>query len=77
MTGWDDLVTTALLGTDRKPLPDGAAEARPDPSVVLAAAARHRAASPRRRPARQLPGAGTAPGGHARAGSGRGPEADR
>ncbi len=76
MTGWDDLVTTALLGTDRKPLPDGAAEDDPT-RVVLAAAARHRAASPRRRPALQLPGAGTAPGGHARAGAGCGPEADR
>ena len=43
MTSWDDLVTTALLGTDRKPLPDGAAEDDPT-RVVLAAAARHRAA---------------------------------
>ena len=42
MTSWDDLVTTALLGTDRKPLPDGASEDDPT-RVVLAAAARHRA----------------------------------
>ena len=44
MTGWDDLVTTALLGTDRKPLPEGAGEDDPT-RVVLAEAARHRAAS--------------------------------
>ncbi|HSU36445.1 MAG TPA: hypothetical protein VLJ88_12380, partial [Propionibacteriaceae bacterium] len=43
MTSWDDLVTTALLGTDRKPLPDGASANDPT-RVVLAAAARHRAA---------------------------------
>ena len=43
MTSWDDLVTTALLGTDRKPLPDGGSEDDPT-RVVLAAAARHRAA---------------------------------
>jgi hypothetical protein len=43
MTSWDDLVTTALLGTDRKPLPDGASAGDPT-RVVLAAAARHRAA---------------------------------
>ncbi|HSU35966.1 MAG TPA: hypothetical protein VLJ88_09910 [Propionibacteriaceae bacterium] len=43
MTNWDDLVTTALLGTDRKPLPDGASEDEPT-RVVLAEAARHRAA---------------------------------
>ena len=44
MTSWDDLVTTALLGTDRKPLSDGAVEDDPT-RVVLAEAARHRAAS--------------------------------
>ena len=43
MASWDALVTTALLGTDRKPLPDGASEDDPT-RVVLAAAARHRAA---------------------------------
>jgi len=40
---WDDLVTTALLGTDRRPVPIGYSD--PDPTrAVLSAAARHRAA---------------------------------
>ncbi len=43
MAGWDDLVTTALLGTDRRPVPDGYAETDPT-RAVLSAAARHRAA---------------------------------
>jgi hypothetical protein len=50
---WEDLVTVALLGTDRRPLPDGlppgwagsVADPRPDPTyAVLDLAARHRAA---------------------------------
>jgi hypothetical protein len=50
---WEDLVTVALLGTDRRPLPDGPppswAGPAADPSldsthVVLGWAARHRAA---------------------------------
>ena len=53
MAGWDDLVTVALLGTDRRPVPDGLppvwAGRGSDPSehptgAVLALAARHRAA---------------------------------
>jgi hypothetical protein len=53
MSGWDDLVTVALLGTDRRPVPDTlpppwagpAAEPTGDPTgAVLAYAARHRAA---------------------------------
>ena len=53
MAGWDDLVTAALLGTDRRPVPDGLppvwAGGGVDPSedptgAVLALAARHRAA---------------------------------
>lgn len=52
-TTWEDLVTVALLGTDRRPLPDGPppswADPTADPSrdatqVVLGWAARHRAA---------------------------------
>jgi hypothetical protein len=52
-TTWEDLVTVALLGTDRRPLPDAlppnwagpAADPGSDPtSVVLGWAARHRAA---------------------------------
>ena len=50
---WEDLVTVALLGTDRRPLPDGlpprwagpAADPGRDPTyAVLDLAARHRAA---------------------------------
>ena len=46
MTGrWEDLVTTALLGTDRRPIPDGATAPETDPvHRVLGAAARHRVA---------------------------------
>lgn len=53
MAGWEDLVTVALLGTDRRPVPDdlasGWAEPRMDPAkdrarAVLGYAARHRAA---------------------------------
>ena len=53
MAGWDDLVTAGLLGTDRRPVPDGLppvwAGRGTDPSedptgAVLALAARHRAA---------------------------------
>jgi hypothetical protein len=52
-TTWEDLVTVALLGTDRRPLPDGpppswagtAADLSHDAThVVLGWAARHRAA---------------------------------
>jgi hypothetical protein len=51
-TTWEDLVTVALLGTDRRPLPDGpprwagpTADLRRDPThVVLGWAVRHRAA---------------------------------
>jgi hypothetical protein len=52
-TTWEDVVTVALLGTDRRPLPDGPppswAGPATDPSrdathVVLGWAARHRAA---------------------------------
>ena len=52
-TTWEDLVTVALLGTDRRPLPDGpppswagpAADLSRDATqVVLGWAARHRAA---------------------------------
>lgn len=54
MSGWDDLVTVALLGTDRRPLPPGLSASwagpEPDPTddpaaVVLNLAARHRSAS--------------------------------
>jgi hypothetical protein len=43
--GWEDLVTTALLGTDRRPIPSEPGAPETD-SVdrVLTAAARHRAA---------------------------------
>jgi hypothetical protein len=53
MSGWDDLVTVALLGTDRRPVPDtlpaawagASTEPSADPTgTVLAYAARHRAA---------------------------------
>ena len=46
MTGhWADLVTTALLGTDRRPSPDGGTAPETDPvDRVLGAAARHRVA---------------------------------
>jgi hypothetical protein len=51
MAGWEDLVTVALLGTDRRPMPDGLpatwapADSSDDPTgAVLADAARHRAA---------------------------------
>jgi hypothetical protein len=53
MAGWEDLVTVALLGTDRRPVPDGlppswagpVADLGNDPTgAVLAYAARHRAA---------------------------------
>jgi hypothetical protein len=53
MSGWDDLVTVALLGTDRRPVPDGLppswAGPAPDPSndptgAVLGYEAGHRAA---------------------------------
>ena len=46
MTGrWEDLVTTALLGTDRRPSPGGATAPEADPvDRVLGAAARHRVA---------------------------------
>ena len=46
MTGrWEDMVTTALLGTDRRPSPDGATALETDPvDRVLGAAARHRVA---------------------------------
>jgi hypothetical protein len=52
MAGWEDLVTVALLGTDRRPMPDGlpavwaaSADSSDDPTgAVLAGAARHRAA---------------------------------
>jgi hypothetical protein len=51
VAGWQDLVTTALLGSDRRPVPTGlpmlwAGPATDDPAeTVLAQAARHRAAS--------------------------------
>ena len=68
MAGWQDLVTTALLGTDRRPVPTGlptlwAGPATDDPTeTVLARAARHRAAARAGiRPGR-LRGAGTGPG---------------
>ena len=45
MDPWEDLVTTALLGTDRRPITEGAAATDSDPvDRVLGAAARHRAA---------------------------------
>ena len=45
MGHWEDLVTTALLGTDRRPIPDGPGLPGTDPvDGVLGAAARHRAA---------------------------------
>jgi len=41
---WEELVTTALLGTDRRPVPSGPAPPETDPvDQVLGAAARHRA----------------------------------
>jgi hypothetical protein len=51
VAGWDDLVTTALLGTDRRPVPAGlpalwSGAAAADPAeTVLDHAARHRAAT--------------------------------
>jgi hypothetical protein len=50
VASWEDLVTTALLGTDRRPVPAGLSDlwsgpARDDPAeTVLGHAARHRAA---------------------------------
>ncbi len=53
MAGWEDLVTVALLGTDRRPVPEAlppqwagpAADPKANPTqVVLGLAARHRAA---------------------------------
>jgi hypothetical protein len=45
MDRWEDLVTVALLGTDRRPLGAGPAKPDLDPiERVLGAAARHRAA---------------------------------
>lgn len=43
MADWDELVTTALLGTDRRPVPIGHSDTDPT-RAVLSAAARHRAA---------------------------------
>lgn len=45
MNSWEELVTTALLGTDRRPVAEGSGEPDIDPvDRVLGAAARHRAA---------------------------------
>ncbi len=75
MTGWPELVTTALLGTGRRPVPSGISEIwatsipaeQADPAVrLLDLAARHRAASrvasrPAESPAECGPAAPAAP----------------
>jgi hypothetical protein len=45
MNRWEELVTTALLGTDRRPVAEGSVQPDLDPvDLVLSEAARHRAA---------------------------------
>jgi hypothetical protein len=69
MSGWDDVVTTALIGTDRRPVPDdlpaGLAwdlDQELDPAhAVLSLAAHHRAAARAGKPLRSCPPAPAAP----------------
>lgn len=65
---WAELVTTALLGTDRRPLPHellevhGAGPGGPDPAeVLLSAAARHRAVARAAAPLQRCAAAPVAP----------------
>lgn len=66
--GWSELVTTALLGTDRRPLPpellgadrDGAS-GRDPAEILLSAAARHRAVARASAPLQRCAAAPTAP----------------
>lgn len=76
MTGWSELVTTALLGTDRRPVPHdlpsgwvgprggsaGGEQGAADPTLeVLGLAARHRVAAQAGAPPLRLPSPSTAP----------------
>jgi hypothetical protein len=69
MSGWDDVVTTGLIGTDRRPVPDDLPvswaadlDQELDPArAVLSLAARHRAASRAGNPLRSCPPAPVAP----------------
>ena len=78
MDRWEDLVTTALLGTDRRPIAEGPAATDIDPvDRVLGAAARHRAAVRAGRLLGVLSAPGAAARAGARAGPGTGPGPDR
>lgn len=65
MAGWEDLITVAMLGTDRRPLPDGlpsswgseVADTADPTHAILVAAARHQALA---RAGQQLTWIGTA-----------------
>ena len=69
MSGWEDVVTTGLIGTDRRPVPDDLLaswaadfDQELDPAhAVLSLAARHRAASRVGNPLRSCPPAPVAP----------------
>jgi hypothetical protein len=69
MSGWADVVTTGLIGTDRRPMPDDLRaswaadfDQERDPAhAVLALAARHRVASRAGNPLRSCPPAPVAP----------------
>ena len=65
---WAELVTTALLGTDRRPLPDALLEAsgpagpaRDPAGILLSAAARHRAVAQAAAPLQRCAAPPTAP----------------
>ena len=65
MTSWTEVVTTALLGTDRRPLPveltGSAATADGSAAVLLDLAARHRAAARAAPPLQRCPAPPVAP----------------
>lgn len=69
MSGWEDVVTTGLIGTDRRRMPDdlpaswaAGLDQELDPAhAVLSLAARHRAASRAGNPLRSCPPAPVAP----------------
>lgn len=67
-SGWSELVTTALLGTDRRPLPPELLEAnghgvpgRDPAGILLSAGARHRAVARASAPLQRCSAAPTAP----------------